>query len=355
GLSGVRTEAGNVLTWKAIDMTKSRPAPVLETFESCDPFADTAPGWTFLDRDGKGIGYMIESSKGYQIPNHPSLQPAGFFIWDHATSRFSGPCNAYSGTKFLASVFNNDYSAVNDWAISPLLSGDEQTISFYAQSYDDNGGGHPEQLQIYYATEDTNDPDKFVKLTTFGNNGTYNVPCVRVNGMSAYTAVQAVLPAGAKRFAFVSTAADAWMLMIDDVCFTPDASINSLKFVGYNIYRDGVKLNTELLTEPRYVDPDNNAEHEYRVTAVFEQGESELSSPLVISTSGISQVTPEAYVSVTVDGCTLTVSGAGELPVVVVTPDGRVACSAVGDVRVDLSANIYIVKVGTMVKKVVVR
>lgn len=356
GLTGEKTSEGNVITWVPIDPDTPQGMKMTEDFEGAESFADTYEGWTLLDIDGGGIGLMIEGVTGYQIPNHPSGEAAGFFIWDTAKSRFAAPCNALSGTKFLASVYNADYSAVEDWAISPLLSGKEQKISFMAQSFDDGDGAHPEQIQIWYATENTDNPDDFIQLEDFGVDGTYSVPCVRAQGnLSAYSRVEAKLPAGAMRFAIVSVTADGWMLMVDDVTFTPDASINPLIFSGYNIYRDGAKLNETLLTEATYTDPvTDNADHTYHVTAVYEPGESELSEPFVIHQSGIDMTAAANGLEVKVAGNQLLIN-AGNAGFTVIAPDGKVLGQGEGKAELTLPAGIYLINSGTTTRKAIIR
>ena len=66
-------------------------------------------------------------------------------------------------------------------------------------------------------------------------------------------------------------------------CLTPD---------GYNVYRDDVMINTELITEPTFVDElDENGTYVYGVTAVYYFGESELSMTVsvYIEITGITQ------------------------------------------------------------------
>jgi hypothetical protein len=355
GLVGQYTDDGIVISWTPYDNEHPLGKKLTEDFESADSWADEYGDWMFLDIDGEGIGYMIPSSTAYQIPNHPSLEPAGFFVWDMSKSRCSAYCNALSGNKFLASVYRNDEGAVEDWAISPKLSGQAQTISFYAQSYDDNSGNNPEQLQIWYATTDTDDFSQFTQLSDFG---TYNVPCVRTSSnASAYTRVEADLPEGAMRFAFVSVASDNYMLMIDDVTYIPDPEVSPLLLEGYNIYRDGVKLNTELLTEASFLDTESLAEADsrtYYVTAVYEPGESELSAPLTMLPSALDKISDNAaYVRGI--GREIIVCNAGTQPVAVYTVDGKVAYSGRGDFRESFGPGLYIVTVGSRAVKLILK
>ena len=61
-------------------------------------------------------------------------------------------------------------------------------------------------------------------------------------------------------------------------------------FIGYNVYYGDVKANTELITEKQYLlgNLSYNVEpgHDVSVTAVYDEGESTLSSPVVVKVSG---------------------------------------------------------------------
>jgi len=55
-----------------------------------------------------------------------------------------------------------------------------------------------------------------------------------------------------------------------------------LEFLGYNLYRDDVMINTTLLTDTEYedTDVDNDITYIYYVTAVYDEGESDPSNPV---------------------------------------------------------------------------
>ena len=65
---------------------------------------------------------------------------------------------------------------------------------------------------------------------------------------------------------------------------------NSRSFIGYNVYYGDVKANTELITEKQYLlsNLPYNIEpgHNVSVTAVYDEGESAFSSPVVVKVSG---------------------------------------------------------------------
>lgn len=59
---------------------------------------------------------------------------------------------------------------------------------------------------------------------------------------------------------------------------------NAAAVTGYNIYRNGTKMNTAPVTEKKYLDRGlSKSEYEYTVKAVYEAGESEASIPAVVT------------------------------------------------------------------------
>lgn len=61
---------------------------------------------------------------------------------------------------------------------------------------------------------------------------------------------------------------------------TPSVTTRDAEFLGYNVYRDEVVINDELITETSYEDTDvvNGTTYVYYVTAVYEEGESDPSN-----------------------------------------------------------------------------
>lgn len=342
GLAGERSEQGVSLTWDAIVIGERVPTQVTEDFESGEPFAKEFADWTFVDLDGVTQGGF----QNLDIPGVVHGQTTGsFFVFDNADDAFNLSFATTSGTKFLATLYNSDDSQIDDWAISPLLTGDAQTISFQARSYSPE---YPEQIEVWYTTSESVNPEDFVKVEAFG---TQTVPC---NSNRDFTLYTAALPAGAKHFAIRSCAAGSFMLLVDDVTFTKlDGFDGELK--GYNVYRDGVKINDALVAEPSFVDTEAGAEaHTYHVTAVYDKGESELSEPVTIDQSGIDAVLA-AGMKVAVEGKFIVVTGAAGKLVTINAVDGKTIHSAQGDARVAVNSAIYLVTVDRKTVKVIVR
>ena len=338
GLAGEKTADGNSLTWDEIVLEDAMPMDVTEDFESAESFAKEFEGWTFVDGDGKAVGGF----QGIDLPGIvPGTTTGSFFVFDNADNTFNQSYDTTSGTKFLATLFNLDDSTIDDWAISPLLTGEAQTISFQAKSYSED---YPEQVEVWYTTDDSTNPNDFVKVEAFG---TKTIP----GEFSLYTAD---LPAGAKHFAIRSCATGSFMLMVDDVSFKMIVGFDG-QLQGYNVYCDGAKLNDAPLAQPSFLHAtEDDAAHTYHVTAVYDKGESELSEPVTIDQSGIDSVLA-AGLKISVEGQSIVVTGAEGKLVTINSVDGKTIYAAQGDARVAVNAAIYLVTVDRKTVKVAVR
>lgn len=90
-------------------------------------------------------------------------------------------------------------------------------------------------------------------------------------------------------------------------------------FIGYNVYYGDVKANTELITEKQYLlgNLPYNVEpgHNVSVTAVYDEGESALSTPVVVKVSGYGTFTGQVTELISGDpvaGVTVTFNGKDE-------------------------------------------
>ncbi len=268
-LEGTVAEQGVQLRWSAPDYAGFTEPSVFD-FESCDSFATmnqgNTEGWTFLDLDGRIVGGF----NGIDIPNVPDTEPSSFFVFDATDSCVAGSTFAHTflghdgSSKYIAALYNYDLSQCDDWAISPLLSGRAQTISFFARSYSTE---YPETVEVLYSTGSLN-PEDFKSVEVFSG--------ITTDANNTWSRYSCKLPEGAKRFALRFISADSFMVMIDDVTFsTPDDK--PITLVGYNIYLDGVKLNDTPVAGTTYT-AEAKEFGRYAVTAVYASGESRASN-----------------------------------------------------------------------------
>lgn len=331
------------LTWTApIAPENARAAAEGERtddFEDGTPWANEYADWTFVDGDDAPIGGF----SGLELPGHEKGSKSSFFVFNNTDAMFNATYEAHSGNQYLVAFYRQDDGLVDDWAISPELSGNAQTITFYANSYN---ASYLEKIEVLYSTNGTDLAD-FVTVME---------PTVVPNGLTnssvEWTKYTVDLPAGAKYFAIRSCSVGALMLQIDDVTFEP-APEEPLALIGYNVYRDGVKLNDAPVAETEYTDADTADGANYVVTAVYNHGESAASNVATYA-SGVNGIVDGALAIFANDGKIVIANAAG-LNVSVANAAGVVIYEGQGDATVAVEPAIYVVRAGKKAVKLEVK
>ena len=241
----------------------------------------------------------------------------------------------------------------NDWLVFPRLSGNAQTIKFFARSLKDD---YREYIQGFYTTTaNPTDADDFIPCPD-GGDTSYAVP-------TAWSELSYSVPKNAKYFALRHVSADGYALMVDDVTYErsiPDADAAGLE--GYNVYCNGEKVNDQTVpAATRTIEhkPAVNGEMEYTVAAVYPKGESARSNAVkvIITQNDINGVAADTY-AIVVDGLRATVNGAEGLAVSLYSTAGNLIDTAVsaGNCTLEASApGIYVLSIGSKAVKVVLR
>lgn len=342
-LSGASRDGAVQLTWNRPVLDENDGKSVTYDFEDADAFADRYGDWIFYDGDESPVGGV----SGTTLPGiQPSVTKGSFWIWDSDVVPGNETFDAHSGTKYLFSLFRYDDGPVDDWAISPELYGDAQTITFYAKSYDPS---YPEAIEVYSSKGSTDVADfEYVRGSRVGT-----VP-------SDWTLYKVKLPAGTRRFAIRSYATGSFMLMVDDVTFIP-ASNADLEVVGYNVYRDGLKINSDLVEISEYTDTNvvDGEHYSYVVTAVYaEEGESAGSNVAEVTFDINSVHGPGAgNLTITAGENVISVRNAEGCKVLVTGADGALIYSGEGSAETLIPATrgVYVVKAGKTAVKVLVK
>ena len=255
------------LSWLSPEKTDG----YFDDFESHEDFAINSSGsigWSYIDADNV-------NTYTWQACTFPTQgQKMAFVVmnpWMTSPAVNENPdFQPYSGRKMLV-----DFCAVdaqnNDYIISPELAFDEDfQVSFMARSYKIGENIPAERIRVGYSTTGRQPSDfKFV------NDGPY------VELPTQWTLVKYTIPKEAKYVTINCVSNDAFMLMIDDIFIGTNkvrpgstaraASANPL--VGFNVYRDGVKVNKEPVDEIRYTDTvDDYGHYDYTVSAVCQDG-----------------------------------------------------------------------------------
>ncbi|MDE6633641.1 MAG: choice-of-anchor J domain-containing protein, partial [Bacteroidaceae bacterium] len=304
-LAGTSENGEVTLTWQPVTLGDLTPQTVTEDFDNpeYEMFNYTGiGGFKFIDMDeGKNYTFLKDEKNPYRT------MPMAFQLWDPIQAgvpdSYLLDCPTHSGNAMLVAWSTNGQNA--NLLISPELSGEAQTITFYAKGFTT---AYPESFTIYGsktgdAVEDFS--KTYVTVTgQFGENNT--LPEV-------WTEYKVTVEEGVKYIAILHDSYDTYALFLDDFTYTAAPLIPAdTKLIGYNVYRDGVKVNAEPVTEAMYVDQPTEEPGEYtfsyRVSAVYNNAESRhckaVSVPVSIIETAISNVTsngleaPETYFSI---------------------------------------------------------
>lgn len=259
-----------------VSLAWTSPEPAdgfLEDFEGHNDFAINSPGsigWTYIDADNKptytwqACTFPTQGQKmAYVVMNPWQTVPA---VNDNPNYK------PHSGQKMLV-----DFCAVdaqnNDYIISPRLNFDADfQISFWARSYKTGENYNAERIRVGYSTTGTQ-PSDF----TFVNESPY------VELPDEWTLVAYDIPKDARYVTINCVSDDAFMLLIDDIFvgtnkvrpesanMTRAAAKNPV--VGFNVYRNGEKLNSKPIESVSYTDevPDYG-DYQYTVATVKKDG-----------------------------------------------------------------------------------
>ena len=356
-LKATYTEADNkaiTLTWSEPDLTADFVDEITEGFEGAASWSLAGlEDWTFIDADGKCIyGFTF-----FQLPDY-APQPDSQQSWwtfddtyEPMATHFSDPgfYKAHGGNQYIGSMAVTDGPAgdytqrrTDDWAISPVLYGGAQTISFWAKSMLADA---LETVEVLYSTTGK-------EIADFKTIKTYNdVPW-------KWTQYFVELPAGAKYLAIRNISRDAYVLMVDDVTFTPASADAELEVEGYNVYRDGKRINDATVPSTSYADVlTDAASHVYTVTTLYRQrGESMFSNEATPELMGVTDAAAQGIRISAVAG-EIVVRGAYGMDIAVYGIDGRLVAQTAGTGHdtIAVAAGTYIVKAGATVSKLTVR
>lgn len=341
---------------EAVTLTWGEPAPasatpVMDDVEDYVPFSIGLPGtlvekdnvgaWTMIDADdvatygiGDGTGGVI------QYPNVGNRM--AFMVLNQSRIGLNMvPWAGADGSAQLFASFSALDKANDDWLVSPRLSGNAHAVRFQAKSA---FADYPESFEVLVSITDT-DPSHFTKIASEKNIG---------DEWKEYTYE---VGEGVRYFAVRCVSNDMFALMVDNLRFEADTPYPGIELVGYNVYRDG-ELLTKLPVAERVYRDENVARdnsYSYRVSAVYNLGESRLNAPLALTTvfTGVNGISTGAA-SVVAGPESLAVVNAGGQPVSIYNAQGIKVAGGAGDGDYALQPGIYVVTVGSAVHKVTV-
>lgn len=268
-----------------VSLKWNNPEPingVFDDFESHNDFVVNSPGslgWQYIDADNADTYTWTAAA----FPNQG--QPMAFIVFNPSKTSPSTETwpdiKPFSGKKMLVD-FTVD-GGNNDYLISPSLSFDKDfQFSFRARSYTESYG--KERFKVGYSTTGTR-PSDF----TFIQKGDYEeVP-------AAWTLCKYNIPKEAKYVCINCVSQEAFMFMVDDIFIgtntvRPQAPAdNDAQLAGFNILRDGQKVNNAPITETTFTDevPDYG-KYTYTIQSVMADGSTgKTSTPLEVEVPDI--------------------------------------------------------------------
>ena len=283
---------GVALSWSAPVAPENES--VTESFEDYPDWSTSFGDWTTIN--GNPDAEACNLFTQYDSPFY--RQKFAYIIFNGHTvvNEFDGldaqpGFAANSGDKFAAVPYEwteDGFVDGDNWLISPVLSGNGQTVKFYAGNL---------QLDDTYAYCETfdflisftgNDKDSFTKIGSSYIADGRNLSSAGAN----WKEISVFVPKGTKYFAIHQTTPsdNAYLFGIDDVTFEAGTECVDDQVTGYNVYRDGKKVAALNGTTLTFNDFATDDEHYYNVTALFTDAhgnvtESPFSNTVSLSTS----------------------------------------------------------------------
>ena len=289
-LTAEGAEGGTIeLNWDAVEA----PEVYTEDFENTDIFPEfdlggitasehngTLGDWTLYDANGTATyGYS-----SVEMPNAGS--PMAWIVFapnsPHLSQNLMDSQAPHSGEQALGSYCVTS-DATDHWLISPELTGEAQTISFWARELTDQYGA--ETFEVLASSTD-NASTSFTLVQSLSSS---------VTDWAEYTAA---LPEGTKYFAIRHTSNDIFALFIDDITYKPAAPPAGTVPTAFNIYLDGELVGTVNGDVTTYtIEGVEPGDYVCSVTAVYGETESAPAS----ANATVPEETPAPTPVITVD------------------------------------------------------
>ncbi len=355
-LTGKTTWRSVELTWSDPDMSSMPANPVTDNVESYKDFAIANVGdWRMVDGDKQNtVVFTLDGVTPLEYEN--AGKPMAFQVMNPvAAGIVLNSWTPFSGSKmFVAMACSADRETEevkqnDDWLISPELNGKKQTISFFVR------GGQSQYMETFEVRYSTKSPD----VADFTDD--QSAAFTTMIGNNDWEEVRVDLPEGAKYFAIHYISKGQVALLVDDITYTPMGALtDDIMFIGYNVYRNGEKLNEEPLALNNFYDlsVEDKVTYTYKVTAVYDKGESVYSNEYTVTfVSGGIDSAEASNVKIIGGQGAIKVLGADGMSIKVYTVSGIQLYDTIGEEPTTLSVGqgIYIVSVNGKAVKVSVR
>ena len=259
-LRGVREQSKVSLIWKTPD---TEPKTVTEDFERYDAWSTEFGDWTLTDGNkGYAGGFFDDLWYPNQFTQFAYIifNP---YVLGEDVPRLNPWLLPFSGKQYAAAPYELDatgqaYVNSDNWIISPKLSGQAQTISFYAHNMMVNNVAYIEDYDVLCSKTGN-------EIADFTNVVLKNRQAIS----GEWEKITVSVPAGTTYFAIhQKTPQTGLMFGIDDVTFTKAMPVPTY----YGIYRAGERIDKVAATQFYYVDNNAGNNNRYAVTAIYADG-----------------------------------------------------------------------------------
>ena len=273
-LSADATNEGNQVNLQWGNPEIAQPEEVTESFETYSPNSTDLGEWTSVcGDDGKAQNIDIYVNYGLKDTNFAfmTFNPNASSKRINVTEEIPG-LTPYNGDQFAAAVYHLDKAETttldaDNWLISPPLSGNAQNIQFFAFNYAYPNYVYKENFDVLYSTTD-NDTTSFRLIEQDVADGGF-----AWNQGPNWKEFNIDLPQGATYFAIhhnTKREDGAYLFGIDNVTFEKGCVGICDQIIGYNLYRDGEKIESLAEGQMDYTDKNvTDGEHTYNVTVLF--------------------------------------------------------------------------------------
>jgi hypothetical protein len=352
------------LTWSEPDYQLPEGENTTDGFEDCNELATTLENWKLFEEDNHYPIYLINYGLNYADWQDESF---AFIVLDENTLSVSDASKwhgkAHSGSKYLFSC-SASWGSRDEWLVSPELSGNAQSIEFYAASnqypsprYSDESLKDQIKVLVSFTTPEKGSFTYTALTDASGENEGYEINSSLANG-DDYEKISVELPEGAKYFAIevVTPYASNSILFFDDFSFEQKQTGVQPTLIGYDVYDGNNKLNADVVTATEYTDVvDANTTHNYSVVTLYNVGASESSNVVeVTSQSSVDNLNATNVAVRGVNGNIYVTAPAG-VKAAIVDLAGRVIARTTGSATVNVVPGTYLVAVASRYFKVLVR
>ncbi|MGN0210585.1 MAG: choice-of-anchor J domain-containing protein, partial [Muribaculaceae bacterium] len=331
-LDGQVSSQSVALTWTA---PSASTAPKTDGFETYDAWTTDRFGrWTTANGNN-GLTFAM-SGIHFPLGGHAYAFTIFNPIVLGLNPEYTPQVAPHSGEQFACAMAEYQYNNCDKWMISPRLSGEAQTITFYATAL---SSSYVEAFAVYYST-DGNSLDNFVNIAAEEGN---------VEGM--WKLYEVTLPAGANYFAIHYESYQGFGFFVDDVTYIP-----GYQLTGYNVYRNGELLANVPASSTSFTDTEH-ATGNYTVTACYREGESALSEVYQANEQGVINASTSADYIVRGEQAAVGFCSDSAHNVRIIDATGVVLFteSLCGESLISLVPGIYLVTVDNNIHKVIVR